>query len=126
VHLVRVPAEMEGVLESAAGNDVEVEVDWERRMDHVSEAWLAFLGWICMLRSAHLCIPCCRVFTHTALFSGCARPPTRQSWSLAPPPRVLSKAAPLPASRPTGALFMKPELPGKPFPCRSFECCHPL
>lgn len=62
MHLVRVPAEMEGVLESAVGNGVEVEVDWERRMDHVSGAWLVFTGLdLYASSSAFVCLmlPCC-------------------------------------------------------------------
>ena len=35
VHLVRVPGESSTALEDLAGQEVDVEVDWARRMDHV-------------------------------------------------------------------------------------------
>jgi hypothetical protein len=87
VHLVRVPAEMEGVLESAVGNEVEVEVDWERRMDHVSGARFgsASLRWVHTLRRKQLCISCsclllpsC-VLNRTSLLFGWTPPSTRRS-----------------------------------------------
>ena len=37
VHLVRVPEDEAAIAEELAGQEVEVEVDWDRRMDHVTQ-----------------------------------------------------------------------------------------
>jgi len=44
VHLVRVPPGKEGILDGAEGREVEVSVDWERRMDQVgSYSWCGYV-----------------------------------------------------------------------------------
>ena len=39
VHLVRVPQEVEDVLRALEDQEVVLEADWERRMDHVSQTY---------------------------------------------------------------------------------------
>ena len=51
VHLVRVPSGMEETLSGAEGKEVEVSVDWERRMDQVGFVFLS--GIRCAMSVTH-------------------------------------------------------------------------